>query len=92
MDNSAAATEQAAIRRFLALCEGLRSQGLTAEIEAIKNWLPLVRNLRMAGEMAKLLGFYWLLRGRYAEAIEFSERAAANLPLDADVASTPTPW
>jgi hypothetical protein len=42
--------------------------------------------------MAKLLGFYWLRRGRYAEAIEFSERAAANLPLDADVASTPTPW
>ncbi len=86
MDHPAAETEQDAIRRFLALREGLRSQGLTTEVEAIKDWLPCVRDPRMAGEMAKLLGFYWLRRGRYAEAIEFSERAVANLPLDADVA------
>ena len=85
MDDPAAETEQDAIRRFLALRERLRSQGLTAEIEAINDWLPRVRDQRMAGEMAKLLGFYWLRRGRYAEAIEFSERAAVNLPLDADV-------
>ena len=85
MDDPAADTEQDAIRRFLALREGLRSQGLTTEVEAIKDWLPQVRDPRMIGEMAKLLGFYWLRRGRYAEAIEFSERAAATL-LDADVA------
>ena len=86
MDDPAAETEQDAIRRFLALRERLHSQGLTAEIEAINDWLPRVRDQRMAAEMAKLLGFYWLRQGRYAEAIEFSERAAINLPLDADVA------
>ncbi|MEJ0015979.1 MAG: tetratricopeptide repeat protein [Acetobacteraceae bacterium] len=81
-----AISERDAVERFLALREQVRQRGLSPDVEAIADWLPHVGDRRMAAEMAKLLGFYWLRHGNPRRAVELSDRALLGRPDDADAA------
>lgn len=77
------ASDDAAIReRFLTLARQVQEQGLTAEVAALEAAMDAVADPALEGEMARLLGFFWLRRGDHGRAIRWSDLAARRLPAD----------
>ena len=76
--------EQAVIRGFTAILRHVCAHGLTDEVAVVETWLEHVRDPRMRGEMARLLGFYWLRRDDPAKAVRYSDMASALLPDNTD--------
>lgn len=68
--------------RFLAIVENVRRQGLTDDVRELETWIAEAAEPWLEGEMAKLLGFYWLRQGEPARAIHWSDRARTRLPQD----------
>lgn len=72
--------DAAVAQRFLATVARLQREGLHDEIAALAPLLAGVSEPRLRGEMARLLGFYWLRRQDFAQAIAFSDEAVRLLP------------
>lgn len=73
-------------RRFLAVLETVRRHGLTDDVAALEPCFDQAATPRLQGEIARLLGFYFLRRGEYDRAIHWSDRAVDRLPHDRDSA------
>lgn len=71
-------------QRFRAIVDTVRAEGLTDAVAGLETWIADVREPWLEGEMAKLLGFYWLRRGEPERAITWSDLARARLPGDRD--------
>jgi len=68
--------------RFHEVLNGVRQFGLTAEVASLEPLLHQVPDPTLQGEIARLLGFYWLRQGDLDRAIGFSDLAADRLPHD----------
>jgi hypothetical protein len=67
--------EQAIIRAFQAILAHTRQHGLTDEITVIETWIGDVQDPMVRGEMARLLGFFWLRRFNTEKAVHYSDMA-----------------
>ena len=76
--------EQAIVNGFQAILRHVRQHGLTNDIEAIEGWIGHVQDPVTQGEMARLLGFFWLRRGNTAKAVHYSDMASGLRPDDTD--------
>jgi hypothetical protein len=74
--------QQALAGRFVALVEGVRRHGLTDDVAALETWIDQASDPGLQGEMAKLLGFFWLRRGNLEKAVRWSDLARQHLPQD----------
>ena len=79
-----AARHQAIAEEFNALLRHVRQHGLTSAVEVVETWMPHVPDSPLRGEMARLLGFYWLRAANTAKAIHFSDIATALMPDNTD--------
>jgi hypothetical protein len=73
-------------QRFFDLQDQVRRHGLSDEVAALEGCIDDTTNPSLQGEMAKLLGFYWLRRGDPAKAAYWSGLACQRLPADRDAA------
>lgn len=71
-------------QRFRAIVETVRQQGLTDAVGELETWIGEVREPSLEGEIAKLLGFFWLRRGEPERAVHWSDLARSRLPRDRD--------
>jgi hypothetical protein len=76
--------EQAMVRGFEAILEHVRRHGLTDHIEVVETWIDHVQDPAIRGEMARLLGFFWLRRRDAAKAVHFCDIASKLLPGNAE--------
>ncbi len=76
--------EQIVKHRFIAAIEHMRQHGLTDTVAGLEPLLDQTRSPILRGEIAKLLGFYWLRKTDHAKAVAFSDMAAELLPQDPD--------
>ena len=72
---NAEAEERASIQRFQAILQQVRQHGLIDDVASIEPLIGRVRDTRMRGEMARLLGFFWLRRQNAAKAVYYSDIA-----------------
>lgn len=72
------------VGRFLVLLGQIRRSGLSDDVIAVEGWIDAVSDPRIRGEMARLLGYFWLQRRRPDKAVLYSDRAAELLPDDTD--------
>jgi hypothetical protein len=72
--------EQAITRGFQAILDHIRQHGLTDHVAAIDTWIDYVTDPMIRGEMARLLGFFWLRRQDAAKAVQYCDLASALLP------------
>jgi hypothetical protein len=81
---TAEAKEQAILKGFQAILGHIRQHGLTDEVAVIETWMDHVNDPTMRGEMARLLGFYWLRRQNTEKAVRYSDVASELLPGSTD--------
>ena len=67
--------EQAILKGFRAILGHIRQHGLTDDVAVIETWIGHVQDATLRGEMARLLGFYWLRRENTAKAVQYSDMA-----------------
>ena len=67
--------EQAIVKGFQAILRHIRQHGLSDDVAVIETWIDHVQDPAIRGEMARLLGFYWLRRHHTGKAIHFSDMA-----------------
>jgi len=79
--------ELAMIQGFQAILGHIRRHGLTDHIAVIETWIGHVQNLELRGEMARLLGFFWLRRRDTSKALLYCDMAASLLPANAETVS-----
>jgi hypothetical protein len=79
--------ELAMIQGFQAILGHIRRHGLTDHIAVIETWIGHVQNLELRGEMARLLGFFWLRRRDTGKALLYCDMAASLLPANAETVS-----
>ena len=72
--------EQAITRGFQAILDHIRHHGLTDHVAVIETWIGHVHDPLIRGEMARLLGFYWLRRQDTEKAVQYCDMAGALLP------------
>ena len=78
--------EQAIIRGFQAILGHIRQHGLTDDVAVIETWMDHVSDPRIRGEMARLLGFFWLRRQNTEKAVRYSDLASELLHGNTDSA------
>ena len=86
MSSTGTDADQHATQRFLALRERVRQHGLIDDIASLEPDIDLVQDPRIKGEMARLLGFFWLRRGNLTRAVELCDVANTALGGDPDAA------
>jgi hypothetical protein len=78
--------DQAILRGFQAIVSQVRQHGLTDAVAVIETWIDRVHDPMVRGEMARLLGFFWLRRWDTAKAVRYSDMASGLLPASTDAA------
>ena len=78
--------EQALIKGFHAIIRHVRQHGLTDDVAVIETWIDHVQDPRLRGEMARLLGFFWLRRQNTGNAVHYSDMADTLLRGNTDAA------
>jgi hypothetical protein len=78
--------EQAIVKGFQAILGHIRQHGLTDDVAAIEPWMDHVQDPLLRGEMARLLGFFWLRRHDTEKAVRYSDLASALLNGNTDSA------
>ena len=73
-------------RRFTAMVQRIGREGLSPDIAELALEIDEVTSPALRGELAKLLGFYWLRQGDYVRARDWSDRASTDLLDDPDCA------
>jgi hypothetical protein len=72
--------EQAITRGFQAILDHIRHHGLTDHVAVLETWIDYVTDPMIRGEMARLLGFFWLRRRDAGKAVKYCDMASALLP------------
>ena len=78
--------EQVIIKGFQAILGHIRQHGLTDDVAVIETWMDHVSDPIMRGEMARLLGFFWLRRHNTEKAVHYSDLASELLNGNTDSA------
>jgi tetratricopeptide (TPR) repeat protein len=82
----AAMNDEAIARRWQQVVDGVRSRGLSDEVRDLEALYPLAVDRNLQGEIARLLGFYWLRSGQHGLALRWNDLASERLPQSADAA------
>ena len=72
------------IRGFDAILGHVRRHGLTDHIEVVETWIDHIQDRMVRGEMARLLGFFWLRNQDPDKAVHYCDMATALLPGNAE--------
>jgi hypothetical protein len=79
--------EQAIVRGFQAILEHIRKHGITDHIAVIETWIDHVQDHAIRGEMARLLGFYWLRRLDTRKSVHYCDMANRLMPENTETAN-----
>ena len=77
-------TEQSIGAAFQAIVADMRQHGLPRDLSMVEGWIDQVQDTALRGEMARLLGFFWLRATNPDKAVRYSDMAAALLPASTD--------
>lgn len=77
-------TDQTIAAAFQAIVRDMRQSGLPADLSAVEGWVGEAGDPALRGELARLLGFFWLRKGDAGKAIHYSDLAASLLPHSTD--------
>ncbi len=78
--------EQTIVEEFLAIVRHVGQHGLTDDVVVVETWIDHVEDPTLRGEMARLLGFFWLRRQNADKAVHYSDMA--NTLLNGNIDST----
>lgn len=77
-------TDEPFAASFLAIVQDIRQSGLPADLSMVEAWIGQTTDPALRGEMARLLGFFWLRKADTPKAVHYSDLAARLLPHSTD--------